>query len=132
MTTPFKSEAERGTVQTLCGVRVLVCSPDGPILAAERDANDLISLAWEQDCALIALPTMRLDPAFFRLSTGLAGAIIQKFVNCQLRLAILGDFSSSTAASSPLRDFVRESNRGAAVWFLADLAELTARLETYS
>lgn len=116
----------------LHGARVLVCAPDGPVLAAEREANDLISLAWEQKCELIAVPVARLDPAFFRLGTGLAGAVIQKFVNYQLRLVLLGDISAWTAASGPLRDFVRESNRGTAVWFLADLAELERRLASYS
>ena len=42
----------------------------------------------------------------------------------------MGDVSAAVAASDPLRDFVRESNRGATVWFVDDLAALEARLAT--
>jgi len=70
----------------------------------------------------------RLDPAFFQLRTGLAGEILQKFVNYRVRLAILGDFTQPAADSTALRDLIRESNSGRTTWFLPDVAELEARL----
>jgi hypothetical protein len=57
-----------------------------------------------------------------------AGEVVQKFVNYRLRLAIVGDLTTHLAVSAALRDFVRESNRGRQLWFVADDAELDARL----
>jgi len=70
----------------------------------------------------------QLAPAFFDLRTGLAGAILQKFQNYGLRVAILGDVSPHTAASQALADFVRETSRRGEVLFLADAEELERRL----
>lgn len=46
-----------------------------------------------------------------------------------LRVAIVGDISPYVAESTALRDFVRESNRGDQIWFVADSEELGRRLE---
>ena len=43
-------------------------------------------------------------------------------------MAVVGDITTEIAASTALRDFVRESNRGTQLWFVADEAELTRRL----
>lgn len=111
------------------GVKVLVLTAQGPLLAHERDTGAFVSAAWEAGADLVALPVSRLGDDFLHLSTRLAGDVIQKFVNYRLRLAILGDISDSVARSEALRDFVRESNRGRAVWFLDDLDSLRSRLE---
>jgi len=74
------------------------------------------------------LPAATLPAGFFDLSTGIAGALIQRLVNCRLRIAILGDIAEHLAASESLRAFVDESNRGRQVWFLSDAAALEARL----
>lgn len=63
---------------------------------------------------------------FFSLSSGLAGEILQKCINYHIKLAIMGDFSGYT--SKPLQDFIRESNRGRDVFFLASEAEATDAL----
>ncbi len=52
---------------------------------------------------------------FFILSSGLAGDVLQKFVNYRFRIAVYCDFSKY--ASKPLKDFIRESNRGKDVFF---------------
>lgn len=96
----------------------------GPLLASENDALDIIGEALGQQADLVVLPVARLAPDFFRLGTGLAGAVLQKFTNYQLRVAIVGDISAHTAKSAPLQDFVRESNRRGQVRFLASEAEL--------
>ena len=74
------------------------------------------------------MPVSRIAPAFFALATGVAGAVVQKFVNYRLRLVVVGDVSEHVAASTALRDFVREANRGGQTWFVADEAQLEARL----
>jgi hypothetical protein len=109
------------------GVPVLVCGADGAALATPQDALDLIGVAF-QGAEVVALPADRLDDRFFTLRTGLAGEIMQKFVNYRVRLVIVGDIDRHLVASQALRDLVEESNRGRQIWFVADLDELDARL----
>lgn len=118
------------TSQTLAlhGSVVFVPSADGAVMAGDRDASDLVGEALGAGATIVAIPVARLDPDFLRLSTGLAGAMLQKLVNYRLQVAILGDIEGAVAASDALRDFVRESNRGRTVWFLPDLAALEAKL----
>jgi hypothetical protein len=110
------------------GACVLVVDPDGPAMTTEREVVDLIGDAMAIDAALVAIPLARLPPAFLDLSSRFAGEVLQKFVNYRRRIAIVGDVSGAVAGSKALRDFVGESNRGRHVWFVADLAELEARL----
>ena len=53
--------------------------------------------------------------------SGLAGEILQKFVNYRLKVAIVGDYSRYT--SKPLHDFIRESNRGRDVFFVSTIED---------
>ncbi|OXM66149.1 MULTISPECIES: DUF4180 domain-containing protein [Amycolatopsis] len=97
-------------------------------IASEADAIDVMGQLYGQDVEWLVLPVERLDPGFFDLSTGIAGAVTQKFLNYGFRLAIVGDISRFTAASEALAAYVRESNRGRQVWFAPDLDALEARL----
>ena len=110
------------------GVGVLVCSPDGPAVASTQDALDLIGATYGQQADVVAIPAARLDESFFRLRSGLAGEIMQKFVNYRIRLAVVGDISAQVAASSALRDLVFESNRGSQIWFVPTIEDLDAYL----
>ncbi|HEY3261104.1 MAG TPA: DUF4180 domain-containing protein [Pseudonocardiaceae bacterium] len=116
------------TIAERHGIRVLLCDPDGARMRSDRDVVDLIARALEQRAELVAVPVARLDERFFPLSTGVAGDVMQKFVNYRLRLAIVGDIAAHLGASTALPALVRESNRGRQLWFVADLAELDARL----
>lgn len=97
---------------------------DGPAIATESDFIDIIGNASYSGAECIVMPAGRLTPEFFRLSTGLAGAILQKCSTYQMKIAIIGDISEHTARSGPLRDFVYESNRHGFVRFLATEADL--------
>ena len=110
------------------GKPVLLCAPDGPPLAGPQDAVDLIGATYGRDVEVVAVPVERLDARFFTLRTGVAGEIMQKFVNYGLRFAVVGDISAQVEASTALRDLVRESNRGRHIWFVPDLDALDARL----
>lgn len=116
------------TLQTINDVSVLMCEAEGEPIAGEREALDCIGDAGYQGARWAVIPVERFDDAFFRLNTRVAGAIIQKFVQYRVGLVVLGDISRHTEASSALRDFVRECNRGTHTWFLADAAELRERL----
>ncbi|HEX6871039.1 MAG TPA: DUF4180 domain-containing protein [Micromonosporaceae bacterium] len=108
--------------------RIFACSGEGPPIADERDALDVIASALAEDAEVVVVPVHRLSADFFRLRTRVAGEIVQKFVTYRLRLAVIGDLSDYLAGSSALRAFVAECNRGGQTWFLADQAELDRRL----
>jgi hypothetical protein len=109
------------------GVPVLVVDSAGAPIAGGDDVLDVIGSAFGE-AETVAIPAERLDRRFFALRTGVAGEIMQKFVNYRLRLAIVGDISAHIESSTALRDLVRESNRGNHVWFVADLDELATKL----
>ena len=75
----------------------------------------------------MVIPAERFEDDFSRLRTGVAGAFLQKFVTYGVRVAILGDISRHLEASSALRDFVYESNRGRDIWFVGTQEELRSR-----
>ena len=112
----------------LSGRRVLLAAENGPVLAAERDAMDLIGDALGERADWIAVPVARLAPAFFDLKSGLAGAVLQKTTNYRLGFAALGDIPAEALESQALRAFIIESNRRGEVLFLPGLADLEARL----
>ena len=68
------------------GVPVLWCAADGPLLDGEQAALDLIGATLGR-AELVAVPVARIAPAFFALTSGVAGAVVQKFVNYRVRLA---------------------------------------------
>ena len=117
-------------VEDMDGQAVLVLDPAGALIATERDGIDLVGEAYGTHADWLAIPLARLSPDFLKLSTGLAGAILQKAVQYRVNVAIVGDVSAKMAASKPLNDFVGESNRGRHVWFVGSLEALRERLES--
>jgi hypothetical protein len=114
----------------LQGERIFECATEGALLRDERDAVELIRAASGHRAGMIVIPAERLDGSIFRLKTGIAGAMLQKFVTYQFRVAILGDISEHLKESSALKDFVRECNRGSQFWFLANRDQLEQRLNS--
>ena len=64
---------------------------------------------------------------FFRLSTGIAGKVLQKFANYEIGLAVIG-VEGLIAESEVLRDFISEANRGQQLWFLPDRKSFERKL----
>ena len=92
-----------------------------------QSALDLMAtVRYETGADRMILPKIALDERFFVLSSGLAGDVLQKFVNYQLKVAIVGDYSGYT--SKPLRDFIYESNNGSHVFFVATVEEALEKL----
>lgn len=88
------------------------------LVSTPQEAMEVIATArYETGCKALIIPKTALAEDFFKLSTGLAGEVLQKFVNYGMRVAIVGDFSHYT--SKPLQDFIRESNRGKTVFFVS-------------
>jgi hypothetical protein len=111
------------------GQRVLTVTPDAPALGSEAAALDLIGLAFGERADLVVVPVEHVDPAFFTLSTRIAGDVVRKFAGYRIRLVVLGDLGEHLASDS-FRAFVHEINRGSDIWFLDDRAALDERLRT--
>ncbi|GAB2720767.1 DUF4180 domain-containing protein [Kitasatospora kifunensis] len=120
------------TIHQLHGTAVLVCDLDGDPVSGTSDALQLIGDAAAESAGWVAVPVTRWHQDFFRLRTGLAGEVLQKFVQYRVGIAVVGDVSRWVEESSALRDFVRECDRGSQIWFVADLAELGERLAARS
>ena len=81
----------------------------GVLITDSGSAMDVLAtVRYETGCSAMILRQEQLDESFFRLSSGLAGEVLQKFVNYHVKAAIYGDYSRYT--SKPLRDFLYESN----------------------
>ncbi|MBW7474052.1 DUF4180 domain-containing protein [Paenibacillus oenotherae] len=87
-------------------------SAETPI-RSEQDALDLIAACFENDAYLIMLHAEALSDDFLKLSTGLAGQVLQKLVNYRIKTAavitdelrIKGRFKELLAESNKRNDF---------------------------
>ena len=92
-----------------------------------QSALDLIATVhYETGSHRIVLYKDSVSEDFFKLSTRLAGDILQKFINYRAKVAIVGDYSGYT--SKPLKDFIYESNHGRDVFFVSTQEEAIERL----
>lgn len=99
----------------------------GKVITDAQSALDLLmTVSYEVGTKNIAIDKGSVAEEFFILSSGLAGEILQKFVNYGGRIAIFGDFSHYT--SKPLRDFIYESNKGRDIFFVSTREEAIDRL----
>ncbi len=104
-------------LRNMNGTDIAILTGPGKQIIDAKSALDLaITVKYETGAAKIAIDKEAITDEFFILSSGLAGEILQKFVNYQIQAAIYGDFSRYT--SKPLRDFIRESNRSGQFFFV--------------
>ncbi len=87
----------------------------------------VMDIKYKTKCDKIALNKSAITEDFFILSSGLAGEILQKFVNYGIKFAIYGDYSKYI--SKPLKDFIYESNQGKDVFFVANEDEAIEMLD---
>ncbi len=110
------------------GSRIAEVLGDELLITTAASALDLLaSVRYETNCDRILISKALVCEDFFILSTGLAGEILQKFVNYGGKLAIWGEYSRYT--SKPLQDFIRESNRGEQFFFTATREEALEKLQ---
>lgn len=103
------------------GTCAVVRSSEKVIIDAQSALDLLMTAKYEMGTKNIVIAKECIADDFFILSTGLAGEILQKYVNYGGRIAIYGDFSHYT--SKPLKDFIYESNKGKDVFFVKTGAE---------
>jgi hypothetical protein len=97
------------------------------VITNGQSALDLAATVdYEYGTQRVIIPKSAICEDFFKLSTGIAGEVAQKFVNYGFRVAIVGDFSGYT--SKPLRDYIYECNNGRHINFIATEADAIERL----
>ncbi|MNH98256.1 hypothetical protein D3C87_881140 [compost metagenome] len=110
-------------------VIAIVKSNDMLLITDVQSALDLMAtVRYEADSNRIILHKRAICEEFFDLKTRLAGEILQKFVNYQTKIAIVGDFS--TYSSKSLRDFIYECNNGTDIFFVRSEDEAINKLSS--
>ena len=108
-------------------VDIAVVSGDERVITDVQSALDLMMrVKYETGAARIAIDKSLICEDFFILSSGLAGEVLQKFINYHVKAAIYGDYARYT--SKPLRDFIYESNNGHDFFFVATRQEAIEKL----
>ena len=107
-------------------VCALVQSDDLVIVDPQSALDVLMTAKYETGTKNIVIDKTLITEEFFILSSGLAGEILQKYINYGGRIAIYGDFSHYT--SKPLKDFIYESNQGRDIFFPATREEAIQKL----
>lgn len=88
-----------------------------PLINSAQSALDLIATArYEYGEVKLVIRKEDVLEDFFDLKTRIAGEILQKFVNYNMAVAVVGDFSGYSSKS--LKDFIYESNKGRSVFFV--------------
>lgn len=109
------------------GTGIAVISSDRKIIVDVQSALDLVmSVRYETGAEKIVLDKEAICEEFFILSTGMAGEILQKFMNYHVKVAVYGDYSHYT--SKPLKDFIFESNHGRDFFFVATKEDAIQKL----
>lgn len=106
---------------------IAVIQSNDIIITDVGSALDFIAtVSYESNCNYIVINKSAICEDFFALKTKLAGEILQKFVNYDVKLAIIGDFSIYTSKS--LNDFIYECNNGKHIFFLKDEEQAIQKL----
>jgi PadR family transcriptional regulator, regulatory protein AphA len=85
------------------------CLENSPI-EDERAALDVVAICSEEDTDRVMLHSANLPDSFFKLSTGLAGNVLQKFYNYSILAAAV--LTPEQVNQGKFYDFALETNRG--------------------
>lgn len=92
---------------------------DDVLIRDEQSMLDmLMTIAYETGLSRVIIDKENLTEDFFDLSNKIAGNILQKVINYNMKLAIIGEFSNYD--SKALRDFIFECNSGKDIFFVED------------
>ncbi len=99
----------------------LVHSDEKVILDAQSALDFMMTVQYETNSRFIALNKEAIAEDFFILSMRIAGEVLQKFINYQMKFAIYGDFTRYD--SKALKDFIYECNNGKDLFFVTTKEE---------
>ncbi len=109
------------------GTDIAVIFSDEKVIVDLQSALDLaMTVKYETGAEKIVINKSAVCDEFFILSSGMAGEILQKFINYHVKIAVYGDYSQYT--SKPLKDFIYESNNGNDFFFVSTKEEAIQKL----
>ncbi|MDR0519148.1 MAG: DUF4180 domain-containing protein [Clostridiales Family XIII bacterium] len=107
---------------------IAVIYSEEPLITDAQTALDLTATVYyEHNVTKMAINKEAISEGFFKLSTGFAGKVVQKFVNYHFSVAVIGDYSKYT--SKPLKDYMYECNNGNHLFFVASEDEAVQKLK---
>ena len=106
---------------------IAAVSSEDVVIVDTQSALDLaMTVKYETGASRIVIDKNMVCGDFFILSTGIAGEILQKFMNYHVKMAVYGDYSQYT--SKPLKDFIYESNQGKDFFFVSSKEDAIQKL----
>lgn len=102
MNTHVVTQGNQSVVEGMPGTR---------LLQSPEDVVDIIGTCFEHKAGSVLLYAENLTERFFDLSSGEAGAILQKFRNYHIRLAVVVS-SGGSPQSDRFREMVAEERQG--------------------
>lgn len=97
------------------------------LIADVASGSQLLVDLYYQHFDIMIFHEKNINPDFFELRSGMAGELLQKASNFQLRLAFIGNFEAYSSKS--LQDFIRESNKHGKILFVSSPEEAIKRFE---
>jgi hypothetical protein len=95
---------------------IAVISSEDVIIKNAQDALDLmVTVRYDYSCDKIVINKKNITEDFFELKNGIAGEIMQKHINYEMPLAIVGEFEQYNSKS--LNSLIYESNKGKKIIF---------------
>ncbi len=89
---------------------IVTCVPNGARLNSEADALDAVAACGEFETNRLIIPGESLSESFYDLKTGLAGAVLLKFSNYRIKVAVVA--RAEQIGHGRFYEFVLETNRG--------------------
>ncbi|HHV43750.1 MAG TPA: DUF4180 domain-containing protein [Firmicutes bacterium] len=95
---------------------IAVVTSDTVLITNVQSALDRIAaVSFETGHCAVVINKSAICEELFHLKTRLAGEIVQKFINYDVKMGIVGNFSQYTSKSR--HDFIYESNMGGRIVF---------------
>lgn len=116
------------SVQQNGKVIALVDSNEVLITDLQSSLDLMATIRYETDSDRFVIHKAAINEQFFDLRTKLAGDILQKYINYQMKIAIVGDFSVYDSKS--FKDFMFECNKGKDIFFLPTEEAAVEKLAT--
>lgn len=109
------------------GIDIAIVSGDKCIITDASSALDLaMTIKYDTGATNIVIDKAIISEDFFKLSTGIAGEILQKFINYHIKVVVFGEYSQYTSKS--LKDFIYESNHGKDFFFVETKQQAITKL----
>jgi Domain of unknown function (DUF4180) len=89
--------------------KYIFLSPPGRLIQSEQDGLDIIGICFENNANLLLIHKDLLSDDFLNLRTGLAGKVLQKFINYQIKAAAI---INEEKFNNRFKELVKEYNKG--------------------